>query len=114
MNGRERCSGQILPCSSIRELMLVVAGGYRLEILQRLIVSSMDVSTLANDLELDQSRVSTNLRFLRESNLVDVTPIKKNRIYTLGNRISGYRNDQFLNLTIKTGQDEFLTLRVKS
>ena len=114
MNGREFHNGQILPCASIRDLMLVVAGGYRLEILQRLIMSSMDVTTLANDLELDQSRVSSNLRLLRANDLVDVTSIKKNRIYNLGNRVSGSRNDQFLNLAIKTGQDELLSLRVKS
>lgn len=111
MNGRERCEGQVVPCGSIRDLMLVVAGGSRLEILEKLLDASRDVSTLAVDLALEQSRISCNLRLLRENGLVGVTPFRKNRFYHLEECVRGSICDSFLNLTITTACNESLSLR---
>ena len=113
MNGRERCEGQVVPCGSIRDLMLVVAGGSRLEILEKLLDASRDVSTLADVLELEQSRVSCNLRLLRENGLVGVTPFRKNRFYHLTEHVCGSIRDPFLNLTITTVREESLSLRMR-
>lgn len=111
MNGRERCERQILPCGSIRDLMLVVAGGSRLEILEKLVNASSNVSTLADDLELEQSRVSCNLRLLRENGLVRATQFRKHRFYHLEERVRGSICDSILNLTITLGHNESLSLR---
>ncbi len=113
MNGREHFEGQVVPCGSIRDLMLVVAGGSRLEILEKLLVASRDVSTLADDLELEQSRVSCNLRLLRENGLVGVTPFRKNRFYHLEECVRGSICDSILSLTITTERNELLSLRMR-
>ena len=113
MNGRERCRGQVVPCGSIRDLMLIVAGGSRLEILEKLLDASRDVSTLADGLALEQSRVSCNLRLLRENGLVGVVPFRKNRFYHLAEHVRGSIHDQILNLTITTVHDESLSLRMR-
>ena len=77
MNGRERVAGQVVPCAAMRDLMLITAGGSRLEILRSLMNGAKDVSTLADDLELGISMVSGNLRLLRDNDLVEVEQYKK-------------------------------------
>ena len=52
-------------CAAMRDLMMIAAGGSRLEILQSLMNGAKDVSTLADDLELSLPMVSVNLRLLR-------------------------------------------------
>ncbi len=69
VNGRERFNGQFRRCRSTAHLTLVVAGGIRLEILKSLVIASRDVTHLANELELDISMVSHNLRVLKDYGL---------------------------------------------
>ncbi len=84
-----------------------------MEILEKLLVASRDVSTLADDLELEQSRVSCNLRLLRENGLVGVTPFRKNRFYHLEECVRGSICDSILSLTITTERNELLSLRMR-
>lgn len=83
MNGRERFISQVKPCSSMADLVLVVAGGIRLEIVKSLLEASKSVSALADDLELDITLVSHNLRLLRENGLVKAARLGRNRFYHL-------------------------------
>ena len=99
MNGKERVAGQVVPCAAMRDLMLITAGGVRLEILRSLMNGAKDVSTLADDLELGLSMVSGNLRLLRENRLVVAERRKKNRIYSVSDRINGCLNRRFIRFT---------------
>lgn len=83
MNGRERFISQVKPCSSMADLVLVVAGGIRLEIIKSLLEASKSVSALADELELDITLVSHNLRLLRENGLVKAAHLGRNRFYHL-------------------------------
>ncbi len=112
MNGRERVAGQVVPCAAMRELMLITAGGVRLEILRSLMKEAKDVSTLADDLELGLSMVSGNLRLLRDNDLVEVERIKKNRIYSMSDRMKGDFNGRFIRLRIRSEEGEWLAMRL--
>lgn len=112
MNGRERVDGQIVPCAAMRDLMLITAGGVRLEILRSLMNGAKDVSSLADDLELGLSMVSVNLRLLRENALVEVERRKCNRIYSMSDRIDGCLNGRFIRLRIHSEEGEWLAMRL--
>ena len=106
MNGRERLNGKVKPCRSTASLTLVVAGGIRLEILKCLVIASRDVTTLANDLELDISMVSHNLRVLKDHGLVASRTVKQKRFYHLTNRVRGTPNGRFVNLQVHCKTEE--------
>lgn len=106
MNGRERFSGQVKPCRSTASLTLVVAGGIRLEILKSLAIASRDVTTLANELELDISMVSHNLRVLKDHGLVASRTLEQKRFYHLTNRVSGTPNGRLVDLQVRCKKDE--------
>ncbi len=106
MYGRERLDGQIRPCLSMADLTVVVAGGIRLEILKSLLVASRNVTSLADNLELDVSMVSHNLRILRNNGLVKAQRRKQKRIYHLTDRVRGSRNGKFVQLSICSEQGE--------
>ena len=106
MNGRERLDGQIRPCLSMADLTVVVAGGIRLEILKSLLLASREVTSLADDLELEVSMVSHNLRILRDNGLVKAQRRKQKRIYHLTDRVRGSRNGEFVQLSIRSEQGE--------
>ena len=112
MNGRERVAGQVVPCAAMRDLMMITAGGVRLEILRSLMKEAKDVSTLADDLELSLSMVSLNLRLLRENGLVEVERRKCNRIYSMSDRIKGDLNGRFIRLRIRSEAGEWLAMRL--
>ena len=67
--GRKRCQESLLESgeAAMRDLMMIAAGGSRLEILRSLMNGAKDVSTLADDLELGLPMVSLNLRLLPEN-----------------------------------------------
>ncbi len=96
----------------MRDLMLITAGGVRLEIIRSLMKEAKDVSTLADDLELGLSMVSLNLRLLRENGLVEVERIKKNRIYSMSNRMKGDFDGRFIRLRIRSEEGEWLAMRL--
>lgn len=106
MNGRERLDGQIPPCLSIADLTVVVAGGIRLEILKSLLLASRNVTSLADELELEVSMVSHNLRILRDNGLVEAQRRRQKRIYHLTDRVRGSPNGEFVQLSIRSEQGE--------
>ena len=100
VNGRERFHNPIKPCRSTAHLTLVVAGGIRLEILKSLVIASRDVTNLTNDLELDISMVSHNLRVLKDHGLVASRTLEQKRFYHLTDRVSGSPNGRFVHLQV--------------
>ena len=112
MNGRERLDNQIRPCLSMADLTVVVAGGVRLEILKSLLLASKDVTSLANDLELELSMVSHNLRILRDNGLVRVQRRKQKRIYHLTDRVRGSRSGEFMQLSISSEPGESVVFQL--
>ncbi len=106
MNGRESFNGQFRPCRSTADLTLVVAGGIRLEILKSLVIASRDVTTLANELELDISMVSHNLGVLRQHGLVACRTVKQKRFYHLTDRVSGTPNGRLVDLQVRCNREE--------
>ncbi len=112
MNGRERFNGVIRPCRSTAHLTLVVAGGIRLEILKSLVIASRDVTNLANDLELDISMVSHNLRVLKDHGLVASRTLEQKRFYHLTDRVSGSPNGRFVHLEIGCVREETVVFKL--
>lgn len=112
MNGRERLDGQIVSCAAVRELMLIVAGSVRFEILWSLINQPRNVSALAAELELAVPMVSGNLRLLRENGLVEAEQRKKNRIYRVCSGVEGSRNGQFVRLRIRRGHGQWMVVQL--
>ena len=112
MNGRERVDGQIVSCAAMRELMLIVGGSVRFEILWSLINQSRDVSALAAELELALPMVSGNLRMLRENGLVEAEQRKKNRIYRVCSGVEGSRHGQFVRLRICRGHGQWMEVQL--
>lgn len=112
MNGRERVDGQIVSCTAVRELMLIVAGSVRFEILWSLINQPRNVSALAADLELAVPMVSGNLRLLRENGLVEAEQRKKNRIYRVCSGVEGSRHGQFVRLRICRGHGQWMVVQL--
>ena len=88
------------------DLTVVVAGGIRLEILKSLLLASRDVTSLADELELEVSMVSHNLRILRDNGLVKAQRRKQKRIYHLTDRVRDSRNGEFVQLSIRSEQGE--------
>lgn len=112
MNGRERVDGQIVSCAAMRELMLIVAGSVRFEILWSLIKQPRNVSALAAELELAVPMVSGNLRLLRENGLVEAEQRKKNRIYRVCSGVEGSRHGQFVRLRICRGHGQWMVVQL--
>lgn len=112
MNGRERIEGQLRSYLSMADLTVVVAGGIRLEILKSLLLASRDVTSLADDLELEVSLVSHNLRILRNNGLVKAQRRKQKRIYHLTDRVRGSRNGEFVHLSICSEQGESVVFQL--
>lgn len=112
MNGRERVDGQVVSCAAMRELMLIVAGSVRFEILWSLINQPRNVSALAAELELAVPMVSGNLRLLRENGLVEAEQRKKNRIYRVCSGVEGSRNGQFVRLRIRRGHGQWMVVQL--
>ena len=106
MNGRERYNGQVRPCRSLAEISAVISGSVRLEILKSLIMASRGVTQLADDLELEISHVSHNLRVLKANGLVDVKRRKRSKVYYLTERVRGSPNGQFIELDIRLPSGE--------
>ena len=90
-HGRERslpfCVSR---CKSVKELMAILGGGQRLEIILTLVTAGgpLTVQTLMDLLCLDSPMVSKNLRILREHGLVEYRPHKKLRWYQLASCVS--------------------------
>ena len=112
MNGRERYNGQVKPCKSLAELAAVVSGSVRLEILKSLIIASRSVTQLADELDLELSLVSHNLRLLKANGLVDAQRIKRMKIYYLTERVRGSPNGQFIELDIRLPTGETALFRL--
>lgn len=100
MNGRESINGQLKPCKSLADVIAVVSGSARLEILKSLVMASCDVSHLARDLELDISLISHNLSILKNNGLVDCQRLKQRKVYHLTQRVQGSPNGRFIHLSI--------------
>lgn len=114
MNGRERMENQVSACISGKDLMLIIGGGSRLEILRSLLEREFNVTELAEELELAVPMISSNLRVLRENGLVNVRQYKKNRFYSLRReRVQGIVNGQFVRLRIRSGTGEWLVVNVR-
>ncbi|MEE8154584.1 MAG: ArsR family transcriptional regulator [Phycisphaerales bacterium] len=112
VNGRERSNDPIKPCRSTAYLTLVVAGGIRLEILKSLVIASRDVTNLTNDLELDISMVSHNLRVLKDHGLVASRTLEQKRFYHLTDRVSGSPNGRFVHLEIGCVREETVVFKL--
>ena len=112
MNGRERVDGQVVSCAAVRELMLIVAGSVRFEILWSLINQPRNVSALAAELELAVPMVSGNLRLLRENGLVEAEQRKKHRIYRVCSGVEGSRHGQFVRLRICRGEGQWMVVQL--
>ena len=89
MRGREHRSADRLRPVSICDLLALLGGEIRLEILTSLGQSAKHVTALADELELSLGMVSHNLGLLREHGLVNTEHDKKHRIYRLSDRASG-------------------------
>ncbi len=112
VNGRERFNGQFRRCRSTAHLTLVVAGGIRLEILKSLVIASRDVTHLANELELDISMVSHNLRVLKDYGLVASRTFEQKRFYHLTDRVSGSPNGRFVQLQVGGLREETVVFKL--
>lgn len=112
MNGRESYNGQVKPCRTLAELSAIISGSVRLEILKTLAEDPRGVTELADELELEISNVSHNLRVLKANGLVNVKRIWRCRIYYLTERVKGSPNGQFINLDISLPTGESALFRL--
>ncbi len=114
MNGRERIEEQVSACISAKDLMVIIGGGSRLEILRTLLEREYKVTELADALELAVPMVSSNLRVLRENGLVNVRRYKKYKIYSIRReRVQGIANGQFVRLRVRSDTGEWLVTKVR-
>lgn len=90
----------------------MVAGGIRLEILKSLVIASRDVTHLANELELDISMVSHNLRVLKDYGLVASRTLEQKRFYHLTDRVRGSPNGRFVHLEVGCLREETVVFKL--
>jgi DNA-binding transcriptional ArsR family regulator len=88
MNGRERARVPASVEVSIKDLLAILGGGKRLEILVQLARQPSDVQSLSRECDLDEADVSKNLRVLRDLRLVEFRQIKKHRRYSLATHVT--------------------------
>ncbi len=92
----------------------MLVGGVRLELLQSLLHSSKDVSTLADDLDVDIATVSKSLRILRENGLVEVHRWKRNHMYAVNRKLEGSLRGPFMRIRARSDTGEWIVMKVRS
>ncbi|HLC82409.1 MAG TPA: metalloregulator ArsR/SmtB family transcription factor [Bacteroidia bacterium] len=70
-------------CETYVQFFSTLSDSSQLEIIKSLRIGSKSVTELANDLKFEQSRVSHNLRKLKEQGFVKVKKEGKNSIYEI-------------------------------
>ena len=105
-------NGQRRPDQPMAKLAIVVAGGIRLEIVRSLLDASKDVTTLANELQLDISLISHNLRLLRENGLVQVRRWGRHHVYGVTDQLHSSANGQFVELEVRSLRGERLVFHL--
>src|SRR5580765_7225010 len=77
-------SGSNEHCPDVPRMLKLLSTQLNLEILLQLNAGEKDVTTIANDLELECSNVSRCLRRLHSFSMVEMTRAKKQHRYRLG------------------------------
>lgn len=83
MNGQERVGRQPGACVPMKELIAVVIGACRMEIICRLRHRPQTVSAISSAMELEIATVSHHLRILHENALLQRKAVGTRRVYSL-------------------------------
>ena len=85
MNGRQWTHEHVAPqvCATMPELLGILAGRIRYEIVTTLARGAMSVGVLAKRLELELPHISMNLSTLRRYRIVEATKVERARFYQL-------------------------------
>jgi DNA-binding transcriptional ArsR family regulator len=100
MYGRRRFGREVRQCESVPQLLGILAGDVRFEIIGVLASKSCNVTSLAEKLELSLPHVSHNLGILLLHGLVDVVQIKRERFYRLSDLVRVNPDNGRLNMRI--------------
>ena len=111
--GQERRRRGVKPCATIDQLMALLGGEIRFEILKTLALGPLDVSTLADRLDLSMPIVSHNLSLLREHALVVATRDKKRRIYALSPHVRIVRDGRAARLLITSSDGDQIEIHTR-
>ena len=113
VNGKTSVDEPIRPCRSTPELLGILGGHVRFELMTVLARAERHVGALVNELDLCVPHISTNLRVLRVHGLVEATQIKKNRFYRITDLVQLAGDDQNLVMRIKAQDGGTVEITVK-
>ena len=99
--------------ASAPDLMRLFQNPMCLEIIRCLAVSPQNVSALTAALEVDQSSVSHCLASLLACGAVEVSQMKKQRVYRIGGRVDAQVSGADLLLSMACQSGEHLTIRTQ-
>jgi DNA-binding transcriptional ArsR family regulator len=98
---------------ALQDLLALLGGSIRLEVLRCLAEGPRAVSSLADALDLSIGLVSHNLRLLRDQGLVQAERCSRQRIYSLGEAIETRRLGNVIELVITVPDGDSIRLRTR-
>lgn len=99
------------PCHTLAEVLKVLNGPIRCEILFLLAKGERDVSAMSQGLDLDVATVSHNLSMLRRRGLVELRQEHKRHVYALASCVRSAVKAKQIEVTVTAKDGDSVTLR---